>query len=52
MSITQQICWIHFKAFIAETYVQLAATEVHATLLIDPYCTVRWLKMVNLCRRY
>ena len=27
MSVTQRIHWIHFEAFIAETYVQLAATE-------------------------
>ena len=27
MSVTKQIRWIHFEAFIAETYVQLVATE-------------------------
>ena len=32
----KQICWIHFEAFIAETYVQLVATELRATLLADP----------------
>ena len=33
---TQQIRWIHFEAFIAETYVQLITTELRATLLVDP----------------
>ena len=33
---TQQICWVHFEAFIAETYVQLVATKLCATLLADP----------------
>ena len=33
---TQWICWVHFEAFIAETYVQLVATELCATLLADP----------------
>ena len=32
---TQRIRWIHFEAFIAETYVQLVATELCATLLAD-----------------
>ena len=32
---TQQIRWIHFEAFIANTYVQLVANELHATLLAD-----------------
>ena len=32
---TQQIHWIHFEAFIVETYVQLVATELCATLLAD-----------------
>ena len=52
---TQGIHWIHFEAFIAETYVQLVTTELRATLLADPpslvlmskcapYCTVHWLK--------
>ena len=36
MSVTQQIHWIHCEAFIAETYVQLVATELRATLLADP----------------
>ena len=36
------------EAFIAETYIQLVATELCATLLVaaaqlTPYCTVRWL---------
>ena len=33
---TQRIRWIHFEAFIVETYVQLAATELRANLLADP----------------
>ena len=33
---TQRICWIHFEAFIAKTFVQLVATELCATLLADP----------------
>ena len=32
---TQQIRWVHFEAFIAETYVQLVTTELCATLLAD-----------------
>ena len=28
MSVTQQVHWIHFEAFIAETYVQLATTKI------------------------
>ena len=27
MSVTQEVRWIHFEAFIAETYVQLATTK-------------------------
>ena len=46
-----------FEAFIAETYVQLVATELCATLLVAVaqltpvlYCTMA--EIVNLCRRY
>ena len=47
---TQRICWIHFEAFIAETYVQLVTTELRATLLADlsllgAAATVRMSKM-------
>ena len=47
---TQQIRWVHFEAFIAETYVQLVATELCGTLLADPSslgaaATVRMSKM-------
>ena len=34
MSVTQPICWIYFEAFITETYVQLVATKLRATLLV------------------
>ena len=33
---TQRICWIHFEAFIVETYVQHVTTELRATLLANP----------------
>ena len=38
---TQRIHWIHFEAFIVETYVQLVATELRATLLADSLSLVQ-----------
>ena len=34
---TQRVHWSSFEAFIVETYVQLVATKLCATLLVDVY---------------